>query len=175
MPIPFKALLALAVFGLAACGDRSGTAASGPAASAAATHADAADSDPALRLYVSGTSGTHLNEPSCMTELVVENLSDQPLLVFSAEFTPTHAATGEPLKVVGSLRAGVPRLSSAQPLAAGERGQPWKMNVTGAGCEQVRYTLGPISCGLQSGPCRGVSAEQRGLAGITPVSVAAPR
>lgn len=168
---------------LVGCGGDSMADPSGSAAGQAAP-ADAA-SPPQLHLIVSGETGTvsrgnimdgsSVRVPSCMTSLIVENLSDGPLLIFNADFTPTHAETGEALEVVLSLRAGVPRLSPTEPLAPGARGQPWQMNVVGAACDQVQYTLGPINCSLLSGSCTTASGEQTGLAGISPLRVAAGR
>jgi hypothetical protein len=177
----FPIVIALA---LAACGGSESSAGDAPAPADAAQPA-ATTANPMLHLSVTGETGTFMRGsimdgtgvrvPACMTALVVENRSDKPLMLFSADFTPTHAQTGEALEVVLSLRAGVPHLSPDKPLAPGERGQPWKMNVVGASCEQVQYTLGPINCSVLSGVCAGVSAEQTGLAGISPVSVAAAR
>lgn len=164
--------LGLSALILAACGGGGSATFTAPNATGSMKGAGA---KPALNLQVTGTSGTYLRQPSCMTELVVENLSDQPLMLFSADFTPTHAETGRPLEVVLSMRAGVPRLSPTEPLPAGERGQPWKMNVAGATCEQVQYTLGPITCSLLGIPCLAATAEQIGLAGISPIRVASTR
>jgi hypothetical protein len=155
------------------------TACSGGEAATSTTNSEAngahrADAQPALHLRVTGTSGTYMRQPSCMTELVVENLSDKPLMLFNADFSPTDAVTGKPLEVVLSMRAGVPYLSPTQPLAPGERGEPWRMNVAGVTCDQVHYTLGPINCSLLGRPCLAATAEQQGLAGITPVRVAPP-
>ena len=163
-------LFALSALLLAGCGGEPANAS--PAAGSNGAHR--ADAEPALHLRITGTSGTYKRQPSCMTELVVENLSDKPLMLFSADFSPTEAVTGKPLEVVLSMRAGVPYLSPTQPLAPGERGEPWRMNVAGATCEQVHYTLGPINCSLLGMPCLAATAEQEGLAGITPVRVAPP-
>jgi hypothetical protein len=173
----FPIVIALA---LSACGggSESGT-------GKAAAPAGVASSGPAqLRLFATGETGVRsrmadgsvVRDPSCMTELVVENISDKPLWDFRGEFKPTHAQTGEALEVVLQLGVGVPHLNSQKPLAPSQRGQAWKINVVGAPCELVQYIMGPITCTFSDlSSCTSASVEQTGLSGISPVSFAAAR
>ena len=120
-----------------------------------------------LRLIASGESGTFAGAPSCMTSLLVENLSDKPLVVFSAPFTPTDSETGNALERVGVQDVGARDL----PLAPGATtSQPWKINVTGATCERVMYAMGEAMCALEGAPCGPIAVEQTGLAGMMPVT-----
>lgn len=178
------ALVLLLSFAVAACSG--GTAAETATAPASAPPSSAA-SDSAgssqLHLIVSGEDGVRsrivdgkvVRDPSCMVDTIVENRGDQPLWTFTADFKPTHAQTGEPLEVVLSMKLVVPHMSSTNPLAPGARGPASKINVVGASCEQVQYTLGPVECFVPNGVCGGVSAEQTGLAGVSPIRIAASR
>jgi hypothetical protein len=122
---------------------------------------------PTLRLIASGESGTFAGAPSCMTSLLVENLSDKPLVVFSAPFLPTDSESGAELERVGVQDVGARDL----PLAPGATtSQPWKINVTGATCERVMYAMGDAMCALDGAPCGPIAVEQTGLAGMMPVT-----
>lgn len=181
--LPFALAFALTI---TACGG--GTTADSGAATGSAAPAQTAEAAttgaPQLHLFVSGETGTAsrgnimdgtaVRVPSCMVDTIVENRGDAPLTLFSAHFKPTHAETREPLETTLS-RVVVPHLSAEKPLAPGGRSQPSKINVIGASCDQVQFTVEPISCFFLGDPCRAVSGQQAGLAGLSPLRVAPGR
>lgn len=164
----------LAATTLAACGGAE-PGDSSPSTTASETNAPASagmapTGTASIRLIASGESGTFAGAPSCMTSLLVENLSDKPLVVFSAPFRPTDSESGNELQRVGVQDVGARDL----PLAPGATtAQPWNINVTGATCDRVMYATGDALCALDGAPCGPIALEQTGLAGMMPVTQAA--
>lgn len=161
MHVPNRMMALGLVCALAAC---SGAESSSPDA-ASSSVAPSGDRGAPVLIAATSATGEFKKEPACMIAFRTTNRGELPITMLTGAVKPVHVRDGRRLHTVTLPTIAIPNLQNGA-LEPGATGEPWRLNVQGARCDEVRVSLENIRCVATTERCGDVNVTQQGLAGI---------